>query len=217
MLPVGNSSDTYDYEGTGFEVDVTANITKRLRLKFNAAFPKTEQSNMNPGTNHYYAQNRAEWQAFIDNPAIPQTYRTAVLTNMQTYQNNITGANGRTLNGTVKWSSSIFANYAFDSGPLKGLSLGSGANFYGKRLIGNEFNQVMNYVYSESYHVVTAMLSYNTKLGKVPVTFQLNVSNLLDYDEPMFTGVTVYNSKAYRGMYYYVAGREAVLTARFTF
>jgi outer membrane receptor protein involved in Fe transport len=64
---------------------------------------------------------------------------------------------------------------------------------------------------------MTGMMSYNTKILKVPVTFQINVSNLLDYSDPMFTGVTVYNSKAYQGMYYYVPGREATLTVRFTF
>jgi outer membrane receptor protein involved in Fe transport len=217
MLPVGNNSDTYDYEGSGFELDMTANITKRIRLKFNIAVPKTEQSNMYPANNAYYTQNSPEWQAFINNTTIAEVYRNAVRTNMQTYWNNIIGENGRTLNGTVKWSSSIFVNYIFNSGPLKGLSLGTGANLYGKRVIGNEYGRAMDYVYAESYHIMTAMAAYNTKIGKIPVTFQLNVSNLLDYADPIFTGVTVYNSKAYRGMYYYIPGREATLTIRFTF
>jgi outer membrane receptor protein involved in Fe transport len=48
-----------------------------------------------------------------------------------------------------------------------------------------------------------------------PVTFQLNVSNLLDYRDPIFKSTTVYQGTAYRNAFNYLEPRNVTLTVKF--
>jgi outer membrane receptor for monomeric catechols len=78
-------------------------------------------------------------------------------------------------------------------------------------------NAPFNYIHSDSYELYSAILGYRFNVKKVPVDVQVNISNLLDYDKPVFNGVTVYQNVAYRGAFYYIAPRAATVSANIRF
>jgi outer membrane receptor protein involved in Fe transport len=206
--------DTYDYSAHGFEVDITANITKRWRLKFNAALPRNKISNAYPGSRRYWEANHGEWEAALE--TVPAQTATLIQSAMTTFYNRnvIAGADGRKINGSLKWTANLFTTYSFDRGFLKGFQFGGGANFYGDRLIGNETDRAFDYIYSKSYTIASAMLRYDFKIKKMRFETQLNVSNLLDNDDPVFTNVLIYGGRAYRNNYYYIPAREVMFSLR---
>jgi outer membrane receptor protein involved in Fe transport len=206
--------DTYDYSAHGFEVDITANLTKRWRLKFNAALPKNKISNAYPGSRRYWEANRVEWEAAKE--TVPQATATLIESHMTTFYNRnvLAGTEGRKINGSLKWTANFFTTYSFDRGFLKGFQFGGGANFYGDRLIGNEADRAFDYIYNKSYVIASAMLRYDFKIKKMRFETQLNVSNLLDNDDPVFTNVLIYGGKAYRNNYYYIPAREVMFSLR---
>ncbi len=219
QIPTTNYRDRLDYEATGYEAELTANVFKGLRLFANIAFPETKQTNTISGTRAYLATHLAAWQAAADNPA--QFNRQ----NIQNQINNLklrldAAAEGRPLNGTQKYTANIFANYTLQDGALKGLRLGAGANFVGRRLIGNQLNRPFDYYYGEERYLLTATTGYDLKVRNVPVSLQLNVSNLLDYERPIFTSVAtpaIANTRAVGNGYYYEEPRKFTLSAHAPF
>jgi outer membrane receptor protein involved in Fe transport len=214
--PFSVISDTVDNKGTGYELDLTANFTRRFRMKFNFALPETEQSNSLPDIKAYVATHLAAWQAGANDPS--NANRTRIGTNIAAAQNSISNfTDGRPLNGTFKWNANLFGNYTFNSGALKGFRVGGGANFYGKRLIGSPTGNPFSYIYAQEYYVLTATLGYPVKVFGQRIDLALNITNLLDYDDPNFTGVTVYQNVTYRNAYRFVEPRKAVLSATLKF
>lgn len=208
--------DTYDYKGHGVEADLTANPTKNFRLKFGVSVPRTSQSNSYPGSKAYIAQNLAVWQAGAADMTNPN--RARIASNLATYLNTIQSAvDGRTLNGTMKWSTNVFGTYSFSDGLLKGFQIGGGANLYGRRLIGNQANQPWAFIYSGEYAIANAMAAYRFKVRNLPVQVRLNVANLLDFQDEVYTSVAIYSGTAYRNNYYYIAARAATLSVEVKF
>ena len=67
---------------------------------------------------------------------------------------------------------------------------------------------------------MTATAGYDFKVRKVPVNVQLNVSNLLDYERPIFTGTTtnaVTNNRAVGNGYFYEDPRKVTLVTQLRF
>jgi outer membrane receptor for monomeric catechols len=75
---------------------------------------------------------------------------------------------------------------------LKGFSFGAGGNFRGKSKIGSTLVSPFNYVYGESYAVISSHVGYTRRFGNVTGKFQINVSNLLDNDDLIATGTQDY-------------------------
>ena len=219
QIPTANYRDRLDYKASGYEAEVTANVTKALRLFANISFPKTSQTNTIRGTRAYLATNLAAWQAAADNPT--QFNRTNIQNQINTLKARLdAAAEGRPLNGTQKYTANIFANYTFQEGAIKGLRLGSGANFVGRRLIGNQLNKPFDYYYGEERYVITASAGYDFKIRKTPVNVQLNVSNLLDYERPIFTSTTtnaITNNRAVGNGYFYEDPRKVTLVTQIRF
>ncbi len=220
QIPTANYRDRLDYKASGYEAEVTANVTKALRLFANVSFPKTSQTNTIRGTRDYFAANIDEWQKFADNP-VNGGQRTNILNNITTLRARLDAADeGRPLNGTQKYTANIFANYTIQQSALKGLRLGAGANFIGRRLIGNQLNKSFDFYYGEARHVVTATAGYEFKVRKIPVNVQLNVSNLLDYARPVFSNSAtnaISNNFAVGSGYYYEDPRKFTLVTQVRF
>ena len=70
--------------------------------------------------------------------------------------------------------------------------MGGGVQFYGPAIVGNEIGKPFDYVYSKSYHLVSAQIGYPFKFGKHKVDVQLNIDNLLGYDDPIVSGLFVH-------------------------
>ncbi|MBL9200154.1 MAG: TonB-dependent receptor, partial [Opitutaceae bacterium] len=181
--------DLETYKGDGLELDLTANLTRSWRLMVNYSLPKTQQADIGPGLRAYVAANLAEWQRGANNPALPNAARIA--TNIGDLNRTISGyTEGRTLNGTVEKIGNIYTTYSFREGRLRGLSIGGGANYRGKQVVGNRANQPFNYLYANPYTMVSAHTSYELRLGKIRPRLQLNVSNLLDEMDVIYTAYT---------------------------
>lgn len=214
--PFSIIKDTLDYEGRGWEVDLTANLGKRFRLRFNLAFPTTRQSNALPDLREYIAKHKGEWEAAIKNPDNPD--RTTINNNYVNLLASITsGADGRSLNGTYQYRGNVFGNYEIQGGPLKGLRLGGGANLFGRRLIGNAANNAFDYIYAKEHVIFSAVANYSFKVDRQRVSLALNVFNLFDYDEPVYTSTSIFRGVAYRGGFYYNSPRTVQLTATMPF
>jgi outer membrane receptor protein involved in Fe transport len=210
--------DLETYKGTGYEIDLTANLTRSWRLMLNYSLPKTEQADIGPGLRAYVAQHMAAWQAGANNPNLPN--RARVATNISDINRIISGyTEGRTLNNTVEKIGNIYTTYSFREGRLKGFSIGGGANYRGRQVVGNVTNQPFNYLYANPYTIVSAHTSYELRFRKIRTRLQLNVSNLLDEQEVVYTA---YASNAAAGgdvpnTFRYQAPRKYSLTATFNF
>jgi hypothetical protein len=206
----------------GWESEVTANLNKAWRVTLNVALPKTKQVDSLADTKAYVAANLPEWERY---------YRSAAVVNavgaLQSVVVNAT--DNRPINGLFDYRANVWANYTAQSGSLKGLRVGAGANFTGKQIIGNVTqiglnNAIVrpadpfNFYYGDLYCLASASLGYSHKLFGQPVSWQLNVSNVFDYDEPIYrtTGgaanITQFNGVDYRNGFFWPTPRQIKLT-----
>lgn len=186
--------DTETYKGTGYELDITANLARGWRLMLNYALPETEQGDIGPGLRGYVATHLATWQAGAANPNLPN--RARIETNINDINRTIQGyTQGRTLNNTVKYTGNVYTTYSFREGPLKGFAIGGGANFRGKQLVGNVNNSPFDYLYTPSYVLVSGHMGYELPFKKVRTRLQLNVSNLFNEQDVVFTSY-IFNAAA---------------------
>lgn len=68
--------------------------------------------------------------------------------------------------------------------------------------------------------MLTATSAYDFNIRRIPVTLQLNVSNLLDYERPIFTSSatnTITNNRAVGSGYFYEDPRKFTLSAHVKF
>lgn len=223
--------DTRDFKGTGYELDMTANPSKNLRIIFNLALPETEAVNLRPGLKQYFAENLPVWQAAIDKLSSSdddQTKKAQMLTDVERIRDAIkSAAKGAVLPQTIKYSANVYGTYSFTSDALRSLEVGFGSNIRGKNNIGApDVNRPFDYAYAKAYQTYSAHMSYRVKIGdKRPLRLQVNISNLFDNDDAI-----VYGTQAYRlygqsanprltaeGAYYYMDPRKITFSASYLF
>ncbi len=204
--------DTSDISSEGYELDVVANLTKNFRLRGNIATPKTKQSNALPDTIKYFNENLPVWQAALSEPTT--TNINQINSDIAVLRTRIQSGNeGRALNNQADYNGSIFGNYTFDRGALNRLSLGGGITVLGRRIIGNQVTNAFDYIKAPAYYTLSATAGYTVKIAKRNVRLQLNVNNLLDYDEPFYTNVRTLAGRNYRDAFYYLEPRKFILSA----
>lgn len=185
--------DTQSYVGSGYEVDFTANPTRNISLLFNWALPETKAIDLRPGLQAYFAEHLAEWQAGANDASNPQ--RAAIQADIDSIRSDLTGSvPGVTISNTYKYTGNIYGTYTVRDGSWKGLSLGIGANFRGESKISNTLASPFEYIYSDSYFIVSGHMGYTRRFGKVTGKFQVNVSNLLDEDKLIFNATQDYRA-----------------------
>jgi outer membrane receptor protein involved in Fe transport len=84
---------------------------------------------------------------------------------------------GQKLATTAKWQTSAFARYIFDSGHLKGFSLGGGGYYLGDGAQGD-----LPRTPPKNYTVFDAVLGYEHTVAGLNVKYALNVTNVFDKD-----------------------------------
>ncbi|OAM91060.1 hypothetical protein AW736_05370 [Termitidicoccus mucosus] len=218
--------DIYNRENRGYEFEAVANLTRNWRLTFNAAFPKSYQTNYRAHTRAYMAQNDATLRQILADAGLVVDPLTNVCTvGAGTNTTNSPGhaaaregwrtlqielgnfVNGRQLlKGQSKWMANLFTDYTVPSGKLKGLRVGAGVNYRGKRIVGyrgedealsdpsDPNSAVINDpsvsaydpVYSDDYFMTTLTLGYEFKVKRQRVRLDLRVTNLLDHDDPIY-------------------------------
>jgi outer membrane receptor protein involved in Fe transport len=212
--PLGGAAsytDSTAFAAQGVEVDLTANVSNRFRMLFNVSFPRAALSDALPDSHAYINANLPAWNAAVA-AGVP-----SVAGFLANELNAVNGSvDGRSQNGTYNWRANSFGVYTIPSGFLKGLRIGGGTNVFGKRLIGNQNNLPLAYIYARSYFTANALIGYSIRVRKVPVDLQMNVSNLFNYDYPLFYNVAVAGSTgnnptvvgaAFRSGYDYVQPR----------
>jgi len=92
---------------------------------------------------------------------------------------------GTPLPGFTKRRSNLVSMYRFNSGPVKGFSIGGGVQYRDKSYMGNfDLNQdgVAEELWSSGYNLWNLMMGYRTKIMKRNVDMSLNIYNLFDKD-----------------------------------
>ncbi len=226
-------ADTLDYHGWGREAEVTLNVSKRVRLTANVSLPKARQVNARPGTVEYINRNRAEWEnaakgldlagkPLTGTAVISPASQVSIANNLPAVYDLITAAaDQRNIDGVFKYRANVFGVAELPETWIKGVSVGGGANFYGKRQIGNQPDLAYDYVFNEASYTATAFASYRRKIGRTPTSFQINAENLFDWNRPVFSNTVVYQAAttapkiAYRNAYNYYVPRNFTLTVKF--
>jgi hypothetical protein len=232
--------DLQDSVGTGYEVEMTANLTDSWRMTFNLGLPKTWNQNAYQDSKVYMAQNFAVLSkiavaagaanldpvlptpgasATVGTATVDPTTPTALLSSaqnvvnqwnslMRAAQNNFVDGI-RSPNDQNPYSVNVFTDFTFRKGALKGFSAGIGEQYRGRFIIGNRAGDtivnpanpltaihdpsvsVYTPIYARPWRPVTATLGYNWKYrDKIPVTFRLRVSNLLNDQHPQYFNAT---------------------------
>jgi len=208
--------DTQNYSSDGYEMELVGNITPALRVFFNASLPETKQEKTAPEWKNYIATNLPLWQAGADNPA--NVNATAIRNDITALNSRLaTAANGRQLNGTAKYTANLLANYTVQTGTLRRLRFLAGVNSVGRQIIGNQSTNGFDYLYASERFNVLAGCGYWFAIRDVTIDIQLNVTNVLDEKNPIYTGAATYLTDVYRGAYYLPEPRRYALTTTVRF
>lgn len=219
--------DTRDRSTRGYEVELTANLTSDWRLSFNVALPKAYQENAYNNTRQFLAANEAVMRqiladagvlidpttdvASLDSSITDPEARSPDASAARDAWNNLRNFRRTLATGRQKivrlsdYTMNFYTDYRFRNGPLKDVSIGGGANFRGKEVIGYRASDTMldpanptraiddpnldeyTPVYNSSYYLVTATLGYRQKLAKGrTLEWQLRVSNLFNEMRPRY-------------------------------
>ncbi|MES2693246.1 MAG: hypothetical protein V4773_07210 [Verrucomicrobiota bacterium] len=207
---------TRSFSGKGYEANLTVNIANSLRLILNGALPQTRQFDTAQDFRAYVAENTPLWERWANDPTNPT--RASDLASLRCVQNTVNGfQDERVQNGTYKYRYNVTGVYTLRSGSLRGLRFGSGAQFYGHRVIGNQIDRPYDYVYARTYYLVSASLGYSIKLQRTQLDFQLNVENVLNYDTPMYNGTFILVDRLIPYGFRRIAPREFRLTSTLKF
>jgi outer membrane receptor for ferric coprogen and ferric-rhodotorulic acid len=160
------ATDSQTVTPEGVEFDTIINLSRNLRLVWNYSSNKLKNTDRYPVLKSVQADARR--QGF----ATPNT--DAFLASVP---------EGTPSAGFTKVRSNLVASYRFSQGPLKGFSLGGGAQYREKTYQGNfDLNRdgFAEELWTPGYTVVNLMLGYRTRLLDRPVDVGFNVSNLFD-------------------------------------
>ncbi|HUG12560.1 MAG TPA: hypothetical protein VMM36_16205, partial [Opitutaceae bacterium] len=214
--------DTEALDVSGWELDITANPTKNLRMSVTYGRPDTQITDSLPGARAYYAEHLAAWTSASSGTSTPAgDLRNQIISAKGTLDQNTAG---KTKTGLVDYTASIFAHYMFAGDSLKGWSIGGGMTYTGKQYVGDfgaPDGQTKFPHYGSARKSTNAVIAYETKLGSIPTRFALNIDNVLDDRDPIITGYhwgwVVSPGNATPNAYILPAPRTFKFSARFSF
>ena len=193
-------SDTRSQKSMGYELEVTANLTPNWRVSLNVSKAENVISNLGSALSGYLEEHRSEWQSnsglnyntsrspgFLTNPGGANTIG-ALIYDLDAWLAFVKAQEGQMETNLRPWNGNMFTAYEFNSGLLKGLTIGGGLNYRGEAILGTVPATVANpesiSTKGRSYYTSTGMLGYKFSLSDgVDVKLQLNVQNLFDNHE----------------------------------
>jgi outer membrane receptor protein involved in Fe transport len=188
-----NYADTTSIENKGYEIELTANPTRNIRLQVHYAAPKGERTDDGPNGRRYFAEHLTEWEAVAGGASAASTLLKSDLTNAQ--QQLANWAVPSLAGGVPKSQFNAFATYTFTEGMLKGGDIGFGAQETGARNLDTLGNATNSFA---TYHL---LLGYTTVFHamdqKLHTRFQLNVDNLFGNDTLVYLGYNGTTPMAY--------------------
>lgn len=212
-------SDTTARDVTGYEFEITANPFNGLRIQASYAKPKATVVDFYPGARAHFAENLALWNSAVNGSEGTPVTRDALRSEIASVQSALNNATpGVTQGGSVKYTASLFAHYTILHDSLKGLSFGAGATKTGRAFAGIFDNKE---VWADSVTTTSAVIAYETKIGRFPARFALNIDNVLGEEDPIVTnyhwGYRDPSGGLVADQFYLPAPRTFRLSARFTF
>lgn len=149
--------DSAEVQTSGWELEVTANLSRNWRLMFNAALPNAVQTNPNKESLAYQKANEATLKQIVidaggtidaNNVArftatIPPGQSTTEGPNAVTAWNGNMAAiaslaSGQKLNRLTEFTANFYTDFLVGEGRLKGLRVGGGVNYRGRQIIGTK-------------------------------------------------------------------------------
>ncbi len=147
-------TDLQDREAKGYELELTANLTRGLRVIGSASLPKVTSTNSYQLTRAYVEANRANFKliaedagARIDgnnyatvNTSIPATDRPDAEIAADAYNQIFTRYNNLNVAGSLVLDQplfKLFGDYTVQSGKWKGFRTGLGIQYRGREILGN--------------------------------------------------------------------------------
>lgn len=183
--------DTRSLKSEGYEFELTANPTRRIRFSLSAKKAETTVDKLLTIVQAYVDRNRAEWTANSSAPINTSVYTTArptvgeVITQIEQQLVIERAPQGQAPYQDREITANFFGTYKFDSGRLNGLMFGGGVQYRGPALITYRVATTGAPVYADAYTMATGMLAYEKKLSKkVDLRVQLNVDNLFNFLDP---------------------------------
>ncbi len=159
-------NDAQDVLASGIEFDTVANLTKNWRLVWNYSSNELETAERYPDTKAAKA---------IANAAGGQTPVTdAFLASVP---------DGTPVAGFTRVRSNLVTSYRFESGPLRGFSIGGGGQYRKESYQGNfdrDRDGVAEMIWTPGYFVGNLMLGYRTRVLNRTVNLGLNINNVFD-------------------------------------
>jgi outer membrane receptor protein involved in Fe transport len=221
--------DIRTLSSSGFEFEATANLAKGFRLTANLSLPKVYEEDANSDTRKYIDANGEIFRQIAQdaNVVIDPT------TNIASVDSRVPAsvispdaqAAANAYNTIYEWRNAIvpgkvldqyqplaklFADYTLQSSRLKGLRIGLGARYYGKRIIGNRANDTIRdpanltraiddpnrtaytLVYTpKAQTTVVGTFGYSWKLRGQPLQAQLVINNLLNQRSVTYVGTAL--------------------------
>jgi len=190
--------DTADVVSDGWEMDLTANVTKHWKMMLNANQANVGTSNTLPRFNSIITANQPEW---LQNSSVKLLHVTGLSggqlgvstigdgVNALNTTIAILAPNGLVPLQHIKYRANLFTVYSFGSadelGPigkwLKNVSVGGGLNYTGKPVVGyNTTDSRLPVFYGGENIIYNGMLSKNFKLRRTTVKMQVNINNVFN-------------------------------------
>jgi hypothetical protein len=202
----------FDRKSDGFEIEAIANPTPNWSFRASYSLSEIVKTNVLSEGEPWWEERVALWQT-LDRIYTTRTGRPSIMNQLYVNTNNV--VNTRTVAariadsdrelaairreeeqgyGNRKHKANVWGRYSVTQGRLKGLALGGGWRFQGKNMAGYDL-VTGTPLWGNDRSLFDVMIQYRTKglLGyrpeKTTVTYQLNVTNLLDDDSLYITGM----------------------------
>jgi hypothetical protein len=180
---------TWDTETEGYELSVVGRITRNWNIRLNYSWTDKEITNIAPRIVAWVEEvGRPFWSSYDrDNPNTPEADNILddVLINEATsLRERIDSFEGRLqeiIDGGTKMKGlrrdkvSVFTNYEFREGFLKGFGVGAGVRYVSAPVIDQDADGMD--MYGDSNTSVDFLAKYKTKIMDRDITFQMNVRN----------------------------------------
>lgn len=187
-----------DKESSGWEANLTTNLTKNWALQGGYSYTDFKITNWFNEFAPWYAETESFWKSKLG--AAGKTtadIRTAGAASLGTIQDEINGMlagideqrERYELNyGMRPHKANVFTRYSFTSGWFKGFFVGGGMRYQSKNVIQKNFVSGEIYEGREIFQT-DALVGYTSRVTvggrKISCRFQLNVRNLMDETEPL--------------------------------
>jgi hypothetical protein len=216
LVNFGGYRDTADRKLSGTEFELTLNPTRNWTMRANYGHPTVKTVVERKFLREYVATHIAEWRAGA--AAAPGTVlngRTVVdpilvAQNIQDIENSFNGLSSGTIGNGPRHRASIASSYRFTEGRLRGVGVSGGLSWRGSSKAGSRDARLkfqttnptpaqnreaaFDYLWVPSQVTNNIGVNYTRRFGKYTARFQLNVTNILNDDDPLWSSYSTINA-----------------------